>query len=104
MNSVKRHSCELKNSQVGHDLPISVKDKVILPFREGFVFTKFREKKIFAKISEFTVVISFENEKQMVIFAESIIHIHWNATKTSPSQNARIDILWNGKQRLIFIY
>ena len=42
----------MKNSQ---DLPILINDRVILPFREGFIFTKFREKKVLAKISEFTV-------------------------------------------------
>ena len=41
-NSVKRHICKLKRSEVGHDLPISVKDRVTSPFREGFVFTKLR--------------------------------------------------------------
>ena len=41
-NSFKIHICELKKSEVRHDFPISVKDKVISPFREGFVFTKLR--------------------------------------------------------------
>ena len=39
-NSVKRHSCDIKNSQLGHDLSTSVNDRVILPFREGFIFAK----------------------------------------------------------------
>ena len=61
-NGVKRHICDVKNSRQRHDLPISVNDRVILPFHEGFIFTKFREKKTriyenrtLAKISEFTV-------------------------------------------------
>ena len=45
--------------QLWHDLPISVNDRVISPFREDFVFTKFREKKL-AKISEFTVCYMFQ--------------------------------------------
>ena len=36
-------------SLLGHDLPISVRDEVISPFREGFII------KTHAKISEFTV-------------------------------------------------
>ena len=39
-NSIKRHICDLRNSRLGHDIPISVNDRVILPFREGFNFTK----------------------------------------------------------------
>ena len=56
---VKRHICEVKNSRLWHDLPISVNDRVISPFRESFIFTKlyakFRENKTLAKISGFTV-------------------------------------------------
>ena len=48
MNSVKRHICDIKKSRLGYDLPISVKDIVISPFREdfssrNFPFAKFRE-------------------------------------------------------------
>ena len=39
-NSVKRHFCGAKNSRLVHDLPISVIDSVISPFREDFIFTK----------------------------------------------------------------
>ena len=38
-----------KNSQVGHDLPISVKDIVISPFHEGF-FHETSHMRSFAKI------------------------------------------------------
>ena len=43
-NSVKRHICDVNNSRLRHDLhvPISVKDRVISPFREHFIFTKLR--------------------------------------------------------------
>ena len=41
-NSVKRHICEAKNSRLGHDLHISVGDRVISAFREDFIFTKLR--------------------------------------------------------------
>ena len=49
-NSIKRHITDLKNSRRWQDLPISIKDRVFLPFREGFC-----ENKVLAKISEFTV-------------------------------------------------
>ena len=60
-NIVKRHICNVKNSLLGHDLPTLVHDRVILPFREGFIFTKLRicevSRKIkLVKISEFTVL------------------------------------------------
>ena len=50
----------VKNSRLRQDLPISINDRVILPFREGlfsrnFAHAKFRENKILTKISEFTV-------------------------------------------------
>ena len=51
-NSIKRHICDAKNSRLGHDLPISVNDRVISAFREDF---KFRENIALVKISEFTV-------------------------------------------------
>ena len=38
----KIHICEVKNSRLRHDLPISVKDRVISPIREDFMFTKLR--------------------------------------------------------------
>ena len=41
-NSVKRHICDAKNSRLGHDLRILVKDRVISAFREDFIFTKLR--------------------------------------------------------------
>ena len=41
-DSVKRHICEVKISPLGHDLPRSVNDSVISPFREDFIFTKLR--------------------------------------------------------------
>ena len=59
-NSIKRHITDFKNSRLRQDLPISINDRVILPFREGlfsrnFAYAKFRENKVLAKISEFTV-------------------------------------------------
>ena len=47
-NSIKRHIRDVKNSQIRQDLPISINDRVILPFREGFIFTKLH----YAKFSE----------------------------------------------------
>ena len=41
-NGVKRHICEAENSRLGHDLHISVNDKVISALREDFIFTKLR--------------------------------------------------------------
>ena len=40
--SVKRHICDVNSLQLGHDLPLSVNDMLILPFREDFIFTKLR--------------------------------------------------------------
>ena len=41
-NSIKRHISDVKNSRIRQDLPLSINDRVILPFREGFIFTKLR--------------------------------------------------------------
>ena len=41
-NSFKRHISDVKNSRIRQDLPISINDRVISPFREGFIFTKLR--------------------------------------------------------------
>ena len=40
VNSVKRHTCDIKNSRLGQDLPISVINSVISRFQEDFIFTK----------------------------------------------------------------
>ena len=42
LNSLKRHACNHKISQLGYDWPISVVDRVILPFCEDFIFAKLR--------------------------------------------------------------
>ena len=41
-NSIKRHINDVKNLRLRQDLPTSIKDKVILPFHEGFIFAKLR--------------------------------------------------------------
>ena len=38
----KRHISDVKNSPLRQDLPISLNDRVNLPFRKGFIFTKLR--------------------------------------------------------------
>ena len=40
VNSIKRRTGDVKNSPLKQDLPISINDRVILPFREGFIFMK----------------------------------------------------------------
>ena len=41
-NSIKRHIGDVKNSQLRQDLPLSINDRVILLFRECFIFMKLR--------------------------------------------------------------
>ena len=48
-NSIKRHISDVQNSRLRQDLPISINDRVILPFREGFIFTKLLAKKKFSR-------------------------------------------------------
>ena len=38
--SVTRHVFHVKNSQLGHDLPTLVNDRVTLPFHKSFIFAK----------------------------------------------------------------
>ena len=70
---LKRHICNFENSQLSHDLPILVKDRVISPFCKDFIFVrvlfeigklricevftyaKFPENKTLTNISEFRV-------------------------------------------------
>ena len=40
-NGIKRHICDVENSRLRHDLHISVKDRVISPFHEGFIWRNF---------------------------------------------------------------
>ena len=40
VNSSKRHICEVKNFRLGHDLPISFNDRVVVPFQEDSIFTQ----------------------------------------------------------------
>ena len=60
-NCIKRHIGDVKNSQLRQDLPISINDRVILPFHKGlfsrnFSYAMFRENKVLSKISEFKVL------------------------------------------------
>ena len=51
-NSFKRHICDVKNSRLGHDLPISVNDRVISAFLggEGGYFHETSHMRSFVKI------------------------------------------------------
>ena len=40
--ALKGHIWDIRNSRLGHDIPISVNDRVILPFHEGFNFTEIK--------------------------------------------------------------
>ena len=51
-NSITRHISDVKNSLLRQDLPKSIDDRVILPFREV------SRNKVLAKISEFTVTFA----------------------------------------------
>ena len=62
-NSIKRHISDVKKPRLRQYLPRSINDRVILPFREGFNFTKLRENKVLAKISEFTVLHEYVDDK-----------------------------------------
>ena len=46
---VKRQIWDINKSHLGHEIPISVNERVILPFREGFIFTKLRICKVSQK-------------------------------------------------------
>ena len=46
---VKIHICDDENSRSGYDLPRSVKDMIIPPFREDFIYTKLRICKVSRK-------------------------------------------------------
>ena len=57
-NCIKRHSCDVKNLPLGHDLPSSVNDKMIsrgFYFQETSHVRSFVKIKPLPKISEFTV-------------------------------------------------
>ena len=60
-NSIKRHISDVKYLRLRQDLLISIHDRGNLPLREGCICTKlriyakFRENKVLAKISKFTV-------------------------------------------------
>ena len=49
-NSIQRHICDVKNSPLGHDLPSSVKDRMISLFCEGFIFEKLRASQKFPNL------------------------------------------------------
>ena len=68
-NSIKRHISDVKNSRLRQDLPISINERVILPFREGFIFTKLRTMRSFAKIKSSR---KFPNLQYTLKFLESV--------------------------------
>ena len=59
-NRVKKHTCHVKISRLGHDIPISVIGGVIrhftrVLFSRKFAYANFRKSTTLSKISEFTV-------------------------------------------------
>ena len=57
MKSAKRHISHVRNSRPGHDLHISVNNRVVSSYRKSFIFTKLRLPS-FAKIKlsrQFTI-------------------------------------------------
>ena len=48
-NSVERHIFHVKNLRLWHDLPTSEKDKVLVPFRKGFISAKIRIREVSRK-------------------------------------------------------
>ena len=39
-SSIKKNIRDVKNSRLWQDLPIPINNRLILPLREGFIFTK----------------------------------------------------------------
>ena len=77
---MKRHICDVKNSRLRYDLPISINDRVISPFCEDFIFAKIRKTKTLAKISEFTVVSNqIEDFIRLHVLIEELV--------TAPTRN-----------------
>ena len=67
VNSIKRHISDVKNSQLRQDLPISINEKVILPFREGFIsrnfaYAKYRKNKVLADSCQSDLVLTFRDD------------------------------------------
>ena len=59
-NSIKRNISDVKNSRQRQDLSISIKDIVISPFREDFIFTKLRICKVFAIIKSSRKILNLQ--------------------------------------------
>ena len=49
-NNEKRHIWDVIKSRLWHDLPISVNDKMISPFREDYIFTKLKPSRKFPNL------------------------------------------------------
>ena len=81
-NNIKRHIYEAKNSQLGHDIHISVNNRVISAFGKDFIFMKLpicevsRKNKTLAKISEFTVSLQRNNQNKLTKCDESILYFY----------------------------
>ena len=50
-NNIERHICDVKKSRTGHDLPISVNDRVISPIHKALIFTKLRICEVLQKLN-----------------------------------------------------
>ena len=53
-NSIKRHISNKKNSWLSQNLPISINDRVILPFPEGEVSRKIKSSRKFPNLQYYT--------------------------------------------------
>ena len=62
--SAKRHVCDVKKkSRTGHDLRVSVNDRVISPIREGLIFTKLRICEVSRKLNSRENFRNYSNSK-----------------------------------------
>ena len=59
-----RHICDVRNWRLVHDIRISVNDRVILPFREGFNFTKLRICEVSRKINPSRKFLNLSSQKE----------------------------------------
>ena len=73
-NSAKSQNCDVKYSRLGPDSPISVNDRMISPFREGYIFTKLHE--TLAKISKFTVICQ-QSKLQISVLCCLVISVNF---------------------------
>ena len=98
-NCIKRHISDVKHSRLRQDLPISINDREILSFREGFIFTKLRETKSSRKFPNLQYLKY--NRQRIPRITDQIMCVSMKYEIRHLSRAMRFPTMWYVRQQML---